>query len=95
LRAEELFGALLARVQNHTTPPGWDVPEVEGSSRAELERHVLRELVERDEWRRPQSEAWVDAALRLKEMALRRDAPETVITQVHELASHLAEEEPA
>jgi len=82
-------------VQNHTTPPGWDVPEVEGSSRAELERYVLRELVERDEWRRPQSEAWVDAALRLKEMALRRDAPETVIAQVHELAGRLAEEEPS
>jgi DNA repair exonuclease SbcCD nuclease subunit len=93
LRAEESFDALLARVQNHATPPGWDVPEVEGSSRVELERYVLRELVGRDEWRREQSEAWVDAALRLKEMALRRDAPETIIAQVHELADQLPRED--
>lgn len=93
-RAESAFGALLVRVQNQATPPGWEVGELEHASRADLERHVLRELIERDERRRERSEEWLTLALRLKEMALQRDAPAETVAELRGLRARLNEEAP-
>lgn len=92
LKAQAAFDALLARVQNLTSPPEWEVAAPEDISRVELERCVLQQLIERDERRRARSDVWAGVALRLKDMALHREPPERIIAEAYDLVADLAEE---
>ncbi|MGI6377210.1 MAG: metallophosphoesterase family protein [Anaerolineae bacterium] len=86
------FDALLVRVENRAVPPGGVVEENGATSRSDVERHVLQQLIERDERLRASSEEWTGAVLQLKEMALRREAPEQIVAQVHDLLAQHGEE---
>ena len=87
-QAQAAFAALLVRIQNLTSPPGWEVSASEAASRVDVERHVLRQLIERDERYRAAGDAWTAAVLRLKELALQRAPAQTIIAQVYE---HIAQ----
>lgn len=87
--AQTAYAALLVRTQDRTSPPGWEVSTTEAASRADVERQVLRQLIERDERYRAASEEWTSVVLRLKEMALQRTPVESILAQVREDAARL------
>ncbi|MEN6479544.1 MAG: exonuclease SbcCD subunit D [Anaerolineales bacterium] len=87
--AQTAYGALLVRIQDLSSPPGWEVSATETASRVDVERQVLRQLIERDERYRAASEEWTSVVLRLKEMVLQRAPAESVIAQVYEDAARL------
>jgi len=89
---QSAFNALLVRIENRAVPPGGVVEENGATSRSDVERHVLQQLIERDERLRTNSEVWTGAVLQLKEMALRREAPEQIVAQVHDLLAQHGEE---
>ena len=70
---------LLARVRNATTPAEFEVAVDVEASRPELERHIVRELLERDARYRPAAVDWTRVALDVKRMALEKSTPETMI----------------
>jgi len=82
------FDALLARINNRAVPPG-DPPPPPGIN---VERHVLQQLIERDNRLRANSEFWTDTVLQFKEMALRHEAPERIVAQVRDLLAQYGEE---
>ncbi|NLD74475.1 MAG: exonuclease SbcCD subunit D [Chloroflexi bacterium] len=85
-----LFDAILCRFKDGTVPSEFDIELSENMTRADLERHVVRELVERDVRHRAQSEAWSDLILRLKDMALTGSAPQEIVEALGGFASLLA-----
>jgi hypothetical protein len=58
-------------------------------TRPELERGIIRELLERDARFRPDSEAWTAGALALKRMVLENSAPDAVIEHLRNLCAEL------
>lgn len=75
----ELWSPVHAEVRDRMTSPDADIRPPSDVSRPELERFVLRQLVERDERHRADSDDWADLVLRLKEMSLAGSAPAEVI----------------
>jgi exonuclease SbcD len=73
------FDPLLVRVTNHTVPAEYEVSGDESKSRAELERKVLEDLVERDARYRPVAADWADLILNVKRMVLESTSPEGIV----------------
>lgn len=86
---DEAWSPLMARVRNVTTPAEFEIRLEEDSSRPELERRIIRELLARDARYREQSEAWTEGALDLKRMVLEGSAPEAVIDHLRRLRTEI------
>ena len=67
---EAAFAPTEAIIREATTPSDFDIRAGVSMDRAELERHVLRELLSRDARRRDEAESWAQVVLRLKGLAL-------------------------
>ena len=78
----ESFSPLVGLVKNFTRTPELAVEGSELLSRAELERKVLTELLERDVRYRPQSDEWAALALSIKHLALTGASADTVLTEL-------------
>jgi hypothetical protein len=78
----EAFHAVLCRVRDVTERSAFDIRLSDGMSRADLERHVLRELIERDVRHLDDSAAWADLTIRLKQLALSDAAPEEILSEL-------------
>jgi exonuclease SbcD len=76
---QDTFDPLLVRVINHTVPTEYEVSGDESKSRAELERKVLEDLVERDARYRPAAADWADLILNVKRMVLEGTSPEGIV----------------
>lgn len=76
---EEAFDPLLVRVANHTVPTEYEVSGDESKSRAELEREVVEDLVERDSRYRPAAADWAEVILNVKRMTLEGTSPEGIL----------------
>jgi hypothetical protein len=86
---EEAWSPLITPVRNVTTPAEFEIRLEEESSRPELERTILRELLERDARYRDRAEAWTEGALDLKRMVLQGSAPEAVIDHLRQLRTDI------
>lgn len=76
---QSTFDPLLVRVTNLTVPTEYEVSGDEAKSRAELERKVLEDLVERDARYRPAAAEWTNLILNVKRMALEDTSPEGIV----------------
>jgi DNA repair exonuclease SbcCD nuclease subunit len=76
---EEAFDPLLVRIANLTVPAEYEVSGDESKSRAQLEREVIEDLVERDIRYRPAAADWAEVALNVKHMALEGTSPEGIL----------------
>lgn len=76
---DALFCPLLVRVSNHTVPTEYEVSGDESKSRAELEREVVEDLVERDARYRPAAGDWADLVLDVKRMVVEGTSPENIV----------------
>lgn len=88
---EDIYHPLLVRIRDLTESAESDIAVSENLSRVELERHVVRGLVERDAIRERHAESWTDLVLELRDLALRKAAPETVIESQAYLLKNLRE----
>jgi DNA repair exonuclease SbcCD nuclease subunit len=86
---EEAWSPLIARVQNRTTPADFEVTVDIEASRPELERAIVRELLERDARYRPAAEVWTQVALDVKRLALESSTPKTVIDHLRRARAEL------
>ena len=86
---EETWSPLIARVQNRTTPADFEVAVDMEASRPELERAIVRELLERDARYRPAAEEWTQITLDVKRLALEGSTPETVIDHLRRARAEL------
>jgi hypothetical protein len=75
----DALSPLLVRIQNGTTPAEYEISVDVESSRPELERSVVRELLKRDARYREASEDWTHLALDIKRMALEKSTPEAIV----------------
>jgi len=75
---ERAWNPVVTRVRNMTTPAEFEMAIDMEASRPELERSILRELLERDARFRPDAEAWTQVALDVKRLALSGAPPETL-----------------
>jgi exonuclease SbcD len=73
------FDPLLVRVANRTVPTEYEVSGDESKPRAELEREVVEDLVERDTRYRSAAEDWADLILDVKRMVLERTSPQGIV----------------
>ena len=76
---EESFDPLLVRVVNRTVPTEYEVSGDESKSRAELERDVIEDLVERDARYRPAATDWTEVILNVKRLTLEGASPEGIL----------------
>ena len=76
---DEAWSPLLARVRNMTTPAEFEVAVDVEAGRPELERSIVRELLERDARFRPAAEDWARVALDVKRLVLEGSTPEIAI----------------
>jgi exonuclease SbcD len=88
---DEAYSPLLARVRNMTTPSDFEVTVDVEASRPELERAIVRELLERDARYRPAAEAWTRIAVEVKRLALEDSTPEAVIDYLRREMGELVE----
>jgi len=86
---DDAWKPLVTRVKNDTTPLAFEVRVEEETSRPELERAIVRDLLARDARYRPEAKAWADGALFLKRMVLEGDTPEAVIAHLRQLRAEL------
>jgi exonuclease SbcD len=87
---KETWSPLLARVRNKTTPADFDIAVDTEASRPELERAIVRELLERDARYRPAAEEWTQVVLDVKRLALEGSSPETVIDHLRQARTKLS-----
>jgi DNA repair exonuclease SbcCD nuclease subunit len=87
---EGAVSPLLARVRNMTTPAEFEVAVDVEASRPELERSIVRELLERDARYRPAAEDWTRVALDVKRMALESTTPEAMIDYLRRARAEMA-----
>lgn len=90
---EDAFQPLLVRIRDMTESVETELTAGENLTRAELERQVVRGLVERDAQREPHAGAWTETILELRDMALRKTAPGRVIEAGRAFRRKLQEEE--
>jgi len=88
----EAFHAIVCRVRDATERSAFDIRLSDGMSRAELERHVLEELIERDVRRLHDSAAWAGLTIRLKQLALSGRPPEEILDELRAFRDALPEE---
>jgi exonuclease SbcD len=86
---EEAWSPLDARVQNRTTPADFEIAVDVEASRPELERAIVRELLERDARYRTAAEEWAQVALDVKRLALEGSTPEVVIDHLRQARAEL------
>jgi len=79
---QEAFRAIVCRVRDVTERNTFDIRLSDGMSRAELERHVLQELIERDVRRLNDSASWAGLTIRLKQLALSSRPPEEILDEL-------------
>jgi hypothetical protein len=87
---QDAISPLLVRVRNMTTPAEFEVAVDVEASRPELERSIVRELLERDARYRPAAEEWTRVALDVKRMALESSTPEAMIDYLRRARAELA-----
>jgi len=75
----ETFDPLLVRVVNRTVPTEYEVSGDESKSRAELERDVVEDLVERDARYRPAAAEWTEVILNVKRLTLEGTSPQGIL----------------
>jgi exonuclease SbcD len=85
----EAWSPLVTRVRNMTTPAEFEAAVDVEASRPELERAIVRELLERDARYRPAAEEWTQVALDVKRLTLEGSAPETVIDHLRRARAEL------
>ena len=90
---EEAWSPLTARVRSKITPADFEITVDRESSRSELEREVIRELLERDNRYRDKVEEWVTGAVELKQLVQEGNAPEVIVEHLVQLQQELAGEE--
>jgi exonuclease SbcD len=78
----DAFAPLHVMVKNHTRAAEFAVEMEEGLSRAQLERRVLAELLERDQRFAEQSGNWAQLAVTLKQLALTGAGAQAVLDEV-------------
>lgn len=88
---EAAWNPLMTRVRNLSRPGEFDIQIEEQSSRPELERSIVQELLERDARYRDRAEDWAGGALELKRLVLDNSAPEAIIDHLRHLQSRLRE----
>ncbi len=80
---QEIWNPLLCRIKDGTVARELGaLPDEALLSRAEIERRVLRELVELDARRLGQGERWAQMVLSLKRLALEGRPPEEIVTEL-------------
>lgn len=87
---EEAWSPLITRVQNKTTPADFEIAVNVEASRPELERAIIRELLERDARFRPTDEEWAQVALDVKRLALDGSDPQSVVDHLRQARAKLA-----
>ena len=90
---EKAWSPLTARVRSKITPADFEITVDRESSRSELEREVIRELLERDNRYREKAEEWVTGAVELKRLVQEENAPEVIVEHLVQLQRELAGEE--
>lgn len=73
------FDPLLVRIANRTVPTEYEVSADESKPRAEVEREVVEDLVERDNRYRAAAADWTDLVLDVKRMVLERSSPQSIV----------------
>ena len=79
------WSPLVVRVRNQSTPIEFEIQVDEATSRPELERAIVKDLLTRDARFRPAAETWAVGALDLKRLVLEGSSPETIITHLRDL----------
>lgn len=87
---ESTFQPLHVQVRSFTRSTEFAIDEDAGLSRADLERQVVTELLQRDARFREESEDWADLALSLKEMALNGTPSERILEELGEQLGAIA-----
>jgi DNA repair exonuclease SbcCD nuclease subunit len=83
---------LLVRFNNRTVPTEYEVSGDEAQSRAELERQVVQELLERDARYRPSAGAWTDLLLDVKRLVLEETSPQTIVDYLSDRTAEIQAE---
>jgi len=78
----QTFQPIVCNLKDLTAPSEFEIRLGETMTHADLERHVLCELLERDVRRREDSARWTDMILSLKQMSLAGTAPEEIISRL-------------
>jgi len=91
-RIGDLFAATVCRLRDETAPADYDVGPAEGLTRPELERHVLRELIERDVRYRGHSAEWANLVLRIKQAVLTGSSPAEIADELAALTAAIPAE---
>jgi len=86
---DQAWSPLVTRVQNRTTPAEFEIAVDTEASRPELERAIVRELLERDARFRPAAGDWTQVALDVKRLALEGSPPEAVIDALRRARAEL------
>ncbi|MFN2229882.1 MAG: exonuclease SbcCD subunit D [Anaerolineae bacterium] len=86
---QEALSPLLVRIQNATTPAEFEIAVDSEASRPELERSIVRELLERDARYRPGAEDWTRVVLDVKRMALDGSSPDALIDYLRRARAEL------
>ena len=81
----EAWLPLVVRVRNQTIPVEFEIQVDDTTSRSELERVIIQNLITRDARFRPAVETWAIGALDLKRLVLEGSAPETIIAHLRQL----------
>jgi exonuclease SbcD len=76
---EDAFDPLLVRISNRSVPTEYEVSGDESKSRAELEREVIEDLVERDARYRQLAADWAEIILNVKRLSLEGTSPEGIL----------------
>lgn len=92
---EHTFNPLLARVNNRTVPTEYEISDDEAKPRAELEREVVEDLVERDARYRLAAADWAHIILDVKRMTLEGVSPEGIVDYLGSANRRIGESPPA
>jgi len=86
---ESAWNPVVTRVRNMSTPAEFEVAIDMEASRPELERSILRELLERDARLRPDAEAWTQVALDVKRLAFSGAPPRVLVERLRHARAEL------
>ena len=87
----DAWSPLVVRVRNQTLPVEFEIQVDETTSRPDLERSVVRELLSRDARYRPAAELWTTGVLELKRLVLEGSAPEAIIAHLRHVRHDVAQ----
>ena len=89
--AQEELEPLLVHLQDQMASNAFEIRTDDEQPREEIERQVLRDLLENDVRRREHSGRWAELALQLKQMALARSHPTEVVAELRSFQAILEE----